>query len=49
MKHCNFTGKFRYGESRNINQKMIEEVIKEIGLVEGFFGACQLRLSVKRF
>lgn len=36
MKHSNFIGKFRYGESRNIHQKIIEEVIKEIGLVETF-------------
>lgn len=37
MKHSNFIGKFRYGETRNIHQKMIEEVIKEIGFVETFF------------
>lgn len=48
MKHSDFIGKFGYGESGNIHQKMTEEVIKEIGLVEGFF-VCQLRIWSKRF
>lgn len=37
MKCCNFIGQFKYGESSNINQKILEEVITEIGFVGGFF------------
>lgn len=37
VEHRNYVGKFRYRESKNINQKKIKEVIKDIELVNGYF------------